>query len=215
MENVVSDTTAVREEVVEALRLTRERKFDEAVDLLEKGLEDGTTSDEEQAVLYSMLGMILKKQGDMEKAWKAYQQAERSIPDDPVLKIIVGRFLADDLDRLDDAIKKGKEILKTAKDIPSFTHQAYCLMGLAYLKKGDKRKAGDMLDKAMRDHFKGIASADNVDFKLVEALLARSLEVEKCRQYIEDAHALAQERKEYRAMTVFKRLLDSLETTSV
>lgn len=204
-----------REEVFLSLQLVREKNYAQAEEVLLKGVGGEELQAEEKAVLYSTLGLVYKMQEKHDEAWGAYKRAEKELPDDPLLKIIVARFLLNDRPEYDQVIQRAKQILVMAKEIPSFSHQAYSLMGLAYLKKGNKRKAGEMLDKAMKDDFSGIASAENIDFQLVEAFLSRNLEVEKCRRYINSAANLARERREYKLLTVFQKLLDSLETTVV
>lgn len=203
-----------REEVISALQFAKEKNYAEAETLLQKGITDQTPP-EEKAILYSTLGLVHKMQGKIEEAWQVYQRAEAQIPDDPLLKIIVARFLIQDHPQYDQAIVRTKQILKVAKDIPSFSHQAYALMGLAYLKKGNKRKASELLEKAMKGDFAGIASAENIDFQLVEAFLSRNCEVSQCRRYITAAINLARDRREYKLLALFQKLLDSLETTVV
>ncbi len=206
---------ATREEVVSALRFAQEKNYEQAENLLHEAVAHEQTSTEEKAILYSTLGLIRKMQGKIDEAWSAYQQAEGILSDDPLLKLIIVRFLIQDREQYDAAIRRAKEILKLAKEIPSFSHQAYALIGLGYLKKGNKRKASEMMDKAMEGEFKNLASAENIDFQLVEAFLGRNLEIEKCKHYINAAANLARERREYKLLTIFQKALDSLETTVV
>jgi len=205
----------VRTEVVESLRLVQERNYGGAEKALQDGIDSGSAQGEELAVLYSTLGMIQKKQGKLQEAWNSYQLAERTVEDDPVLKVLTSRFLLNELGRYDDAIKRAKLILKTAKDVPSLRHQAYSIIGLAYLRKGQQRKAIEMLDKAMENHFMGMTSADNIDFNLVEALVREQIAVDKCQDYIRAACEFARSKREFKAMTVFQQILDSFEKTAV
>jgi len=205
----------VRTEVVESLRLVQEHNYGGAEKALQDGIDSGSAEGEELAVLYSTLGMIQKKQGKLQEAWNSYQLAERTVEDDPVLKVLTSRFLLNELGRYDDAIKRAKLILKTAKDVPSLRHQAYAIIGLAYLRKGQQRKAIEMLDKAMENHFTGMTSADNIDFNLVEGLVREQIAVDKCQDYIRAACEFARSKREFKAMTIFQQILDSFEKTAV
>lgn len=214
-ESSAEATQMVRQEVLEALRLCKNRQYEEAVRVLQEGIETNPENEEERAVLYSTLGMILKKLGKTDEAWEAYQNAENCLPDDPFLKIIVARFLINERRQFDQSIRKAKQVLKIAKEVPSIRHQAYTLLGLAYLRKGQAKKAGEMLDHAMEDKFEGMATAENIDFNLVEAMLREKLEIEKCQRFMQAAYNLARSKKEYAAMTTYRKILDSFEVTHV
>ena len=88
-------------------------------------------------------------------------------------------------------------------------------MGLAYLKKGDKKKAVQMLDKAMEDNFQGILSAENIDFNLIETFMHRNIEREKCKAYAQKALALAQKTNEEKPLQFISKFLDSFEVTEI
>ena len=211
----VQGTQQVRQEVLDALHQARQRNYDQAAPILRDGIAAGTDNNEEAAVLHSTLGMILKKQGKMDEAWAAYQQAEEQLPDDPFIQIILSRFLLNERRDFDEAIAKAKQILKLAKEVPSIRHQAYNLLGLSYLRKGKLRKAGEMLSKAMGDRFEGMVTSDNIDFDLVEALAREQHDLEACQRFIQAAYDLARSKKEYANMTQYQRILESFETTNV
>jgi tetratricopeptide (TPR) repeat protein len=205
--------TTLREEVIEAIRLSRIRQYDAALDLLKTVLDKNEVGEEEKAVLHSTSALILRQKGEKEEALNAYSKAESCLPDDPILKIILSRFLIEETEQYDLAIKKAKQILKSSKDIPSLRHQAYCLIGHAYLKQGIKKRAVEMLEKAMSNSFAGISSVENIDFSLVEALLRRNLEVEKCQHYVDLACDLARQNREFKAMAKFRKILDSFSAS--
>lgn len=214
-ESSADATQMVRQEVLDALRLCKDHQYEEAVGVLQEGIETGPENEEEKAVLYSTLGMILKKLGKANEAWDAYQNAEKCLPGDPFLNLIMSRFLLNERREFEPAIRKAKQVLKIAKEVPSIRHQAYILLGIAYLRKGQAQKAGEMLDRSMQDEFEGMATADNIDFNLVEALLREKLEIGKCQRFMQAAYNLARNKKEYSAMTTYRKILDSFEVTHV
>lgn len=206
---------AAREEVLVSLRLVRQKKFGEAEELLTKTAQDEVITAEERAILYSTLGLIYKMQGKLAEADQTYSKAEAALPDDPLIKMIIARFLINDQGDYDRAMKKARHILKVGRGIPTLEHQGHALLGLSYLKKGLKRKASEMLTKAMKDDFGGLSSSENIDFQMVEAFVSRNLEINTCRRYIQAAINHARERREYRLMSLFQKLYDSLEVTEV
>jgi len=207
-------TRVVRKEIMEALDLVRARNYEGAEAVLRSGLEAVTDDPQELAVLFSTLGMIQIRQGKIDEAWASYEQAEQATPTDPVLKVIIARFLLTEAARYNEAMKRGKQILKAAQDVPSLKHQAHAIMGLAYFKKGNKKKAGEMLQKAMEDKFLGMATADNIDFNLVEALVRDDLELATCQTYVAAARDFARTKREFKAMAIFQKILDSFGATT-
>ena len=201
----------VRKEVLEALQQAHKRDYETAVKILYAGIESGSAEGEELAVLYSTLAMIQKKQGKLDQAWTTYQLAEQAAPDDPVLKVITARFLLNERRQYDQAIKRARLILKEAKDVPSLSHQAYTIIGLAYFRKGQQKKALEMLETAMSNNFSGMVSAENIDFNLVEALVREQTALAQCQAYLRAACNLARQQREYKALTVFQKVLDSFE----
>ena len=203
--------------IYRAFQLMKQKNFTEAESILKTKLDTlGDGGDKtELALLFSTLGVMEKYRGDQKAAWRHYEKAEKLLPDDPALKIISARLLIDAFAQYDTAIKKTKKILKLAKGIPSFEHQATTTMGLAYLKKGDKKKAVQMLDKAMEDNFQGILSAENIDFNLIETFMHRNIEREKCKAYAQKALALAQKTNEEKPLQFISKFLDSFEVTEI
>ena len=205
----------VRNEVLEALRFMRARDYATAIAALETGLTHESINAEERAILYSTLGMILKKQGKLNEAEQAYQNAEQCLPHDPVLALIVARFLLQEKRAFDQVISRCKAILKIVGEVPSFRHQAYTLAGLAYLGKKRPNKAVAMLRKSMLDDFVGMISSENIDFNLAEALLRQGIEVKTCQRFVELAYNLAYSKREYTAMAQYRQILDSFESTNI
>lgn len=199
----------VRQEILQALQMARLKRFDQAEALLSKIAGSHTGSADERAVVHSTHAMILRKMGRHNEAWKAYRQAEDCIPDDPVMKLIIARFLIDEAGQYDMGIRKAQLILKFGGDMPSFRHQAHALMGLAFLKKNNQKKALEMLEKTMEDHFHGIVSVENIDFNFVEALMRRGIFLDRCKEYLRIAAERAKEKKEYKYMSKFRKILDS------
>ena len=201
--------------IYKAFQLMKEKRFEEAEKLLKEKIEKlGDKGDKTAlSLLYSTLGIMEKYRGDKKAAWRHYEKAEKLMPDDPALKIISARLLIDAFAQYDTAIKKAKKAIKLSKGIPSFEHQAITTMGLAYLKKGDKKKSVEMLEKAMEKDFEGIISAENLDFNLIEALLHRNVERNKCKKYAQKALALAKKTREEKPLQFISKLVESFEVT--
>ncbi|MDO8462028.1 MAG: hypothetical protein Q7S98_04110 [Deltaproteobacteria bacterium] len=203
----------VSNEIYQAFSLIKEKKLVEAEAFLKKEIDrsDPKSGPERAALLESTLGFLYRVKGDPKAAWRAYEKAEKLLPEDPSLKIISARFLIDEFAQYDSALKKAKQVLKLAAGSPSFEHQAKTTMGLAYLRKGEKKKARDVLQEILKKGFDGMASAENIDFNLVEAFLRRNLELDQCRQFIEKALTFARVKKEPKRTVFIEKLIGSFE----
>jgi tetratricopeptide (TPR) repeat protein len=207
----------VREEIYEAFRKMKEKDYTGAEMLLQDGLQKAEAGEDktQMALFYSAKGVLSKLKGDFREAWRFYEKAEKLLPGDPSLKIIMAKLLIDQFAQYDTAVKRLKEVLKIAKGSGSFEHQAHATMAVAYLKKGDKKKAGEMFEKAMEEDFEKVASAEGLNFEVIETFLSRNFEAERCRRYVEKALALAKRRKEEKPVQFLTKLLESFEVTVV
>lgn len=189
-----------------AFELIKGRQFEEAEKLLNKNM--GMVEDNVAVALFhSSLGVLYKLKGEPKTAWKHYQRAEKLIPADPALKIIMARLLIEHFAEYDAAIKRMNAIFDTVRENPVFAHQVHTTMGLAYLGKGQKKKALEMLVKSMEGDFAGFVTAQNIDFNLVEMLLRRRFAVEECKTFLEKALKFARAQKEEVWVELTERML--------
>jgi tetratricopeptide (TPR) repeat protein len=194
-----------------AFELIAAKQFADAEKLLAGNM--ARTDDNVAIALYhSVLGVLFKLQGEYKTAWRHYERAEKLMPDDPALKIISARLLIDQFAEYGLAIKKSKKVLDIAKDNPIFTHQAYTTMGLAHCKKGDKKKALEMIESSIIDDFNSFVSAKNIDYELVEAVLRKGWGVDVCRAYLMKALAFANKTKEDQHVNMLQKMLTAFET---
>jgi len=191
-----------------AFELMQGKQYDEAEKLLNKML--GRVDDNVAVGLFhSSLGVLYKLKGEPKTAWKHYQRAEKLIPDDPALKIIMARLLIDQFAEYDQAIRKIKKIEDQVKNHPVFYHQVLITTGLAYLGKGQKKKATELLIRAMADDFRGFVSTKNIDFTLTEMLLRRSTAIAECRMFLEKARLFAEVHREPIWAELIDRMLEA------
>ncbi|MFA4875135.1 MAG: hypothetical protein WC956_06750 [bacterium] len=173
-----------------AFELIAAKQYEDAEKLLAFNMSR-TDDDAAIALYHSVMGVLFKVQGEYKNAWKHYERAEKLLPQDPALKIISARLLIEQFSEYDQAIKKAKKVLEIIPGNPVFAHQAYTTMGLAYFKKGDRKKAIAMLVSSMGDDFRGFISAKNIDFALAEMLLRREIGLTECRVFLVKANAFA------------------------
>ncbi|MBI4410934.1 MAG: hypothetical protein HY541_00420, partial [Deltaproteobacteria bacterium] len=121
--------------IYKAFELMRQKKFDGSEELLARGLKEAQTARDLvlTALFYSAYGVLFKLKKEYRKAWKYYEQAEKLIPDDPALKIISARLLVDTFGQYDTAIRKMEKIVPKIGSDMTFLHQAYTVLGLAWL----------------------------------------------------------------------------------
>ncbi len=201
--------------IYDAFRRIKEKDYGAAESLLREGLQKAESGQKsmEQALFHSTLGVLAKLKGDYKEAWRCYERAEKLLPDDPSLKLIMAKLLMDQFAQYDQAIKKMKQVLKLAKGSPSFEHQAHATMAVAYLKKGDRKKAVEMFDLSVGRDFEGVSSAENLNFEVIEAFLSRSFEIERCKAYVQKSLDLARSHGEEKPIQFLTKLLESFEVT--
>lgn len=194
-----------------AFELIAAKQFADAEKLL-AGNMSRTDDNVAIALYHSVMGVLYKMQGEYKTAWRHYQRAEKLMPDDPALKIISSRLLIDQFAEYSQAIRKAKKVLDVAAGNPVFMHQAYTTMGLAYCKKGDKKKALEMLDLSIVDNFSNFISAKNIDYELVEAVLRRGWGEDVCRTFLEKALAFANQTREDQHISMLQKMLTAFKT---
>jgi len=123
-----------------AFALMQSKQYDDAEKLLANNLSK-TAGDTAKGLYHSAFGVLCKLRSDYKEAWRHYQRAEKLIPNDPALKIIVARLLIDQFAEYDSAIKRAKRVLEIIPENVVFAHQAYTTLGLAYIKKSNKKQA--------------------------------------------------------------------------
>jgi len=193
-----------------AFELISAKQFADAEKLLAGNM--AKTDDNVAIALYhSVLGILYKIQGEYKTAWRHYERAEKLMPQDPALKIISARLLIDQFAEYGQAIKRAKKVMDLAGGNPVFAHQAYTTMGLAYCKKGDKKKAIDMLERSRVDEFENFISAKNIDFELVEAILRRGWAIETCRTFLDKALSFAVRTKEEQYINLLQKMIAAFE----
>lgn len=191
-----------------AFELMAAKQFQDAEKLLSSNM---SRSDDDTAIAlyHSTLGVLFKMQGEYKTAWKHYERAEKLLPNDPALKIISARLLVEQFAEYSQAIKKAKKVLEVIPNNPVFVHQAHITMGLAYCKKGDKKRAIEMLSSSVVDDFRNFVTAKNIDFELVEMLLRKKWGVEECRDFLVKARDFASFTREGQFIELFEKMLSA------
>lgn len=193
-----------------AFELIGAKQYADAEKLL--SINMARTEDKTAIALYhSVLGVLFKVQGEYKTAWRHYERAEKLMPDDPALKIISARLLIEQFAEYSQAIKRAKKAMDLSPGNPVFTHQGYTTMGLAYCKKGDRKKTLEMLNHSQINDFMDFISAKNIDFELVEAMLRRGWGEENCRAFIVKALEFAKKTKEDQYIRLFGKMLAAFE----
>jgi tetratricopeptide (TPR) repeat protein len=189
-----------------AFELIAAKQFSDAEKFLANNM---TRSDDDAsiALFHSVMGVLFKAQGEYKNAWRHYERAEKLLPADPALKIISARLLIEQFAEYSKAIKKAKRVLEIIPENPVFAHQAFTTMGLAYCKKGDKKKAVSMLEKSIVADFEHFVTAKNLDFNLVEALLRKGWGAGACKVFLEKARAFSKKTGEENYVSLLERML--------
>ncbi len=193
-----------------AFELMKNKQLEDAEKLLSHHLSKGE-NDTAVALYHSALGILYKMKGDFKEAWRHYTRAEKLLPNDPALKIITARLMIEQFTEYDAAIKKAKKVLELIPGNPVFVHQAYITMGLAYGKKGNKKKAIECLEKSMGKDFEGFVTARNIDCNLAELLLHKKCGEDACFRFLERALEFAKLHKEEEFTKAFQKMVDAFD----
>lgn len=162
-----------------------------------------------QALFFSALGVLHRRRQDFAKAWKFYEKAEKLLPHDPSLKLIVARLLTEIFGHYPAAIRKCRQALEIARADPALRHQARIILGLAFFKQSEKQAALESLRETTTEDLPELPSAEFVDLSLVEQLLRKRVGVQECREFWEASWRLAEARGETAIAEVFKKGLES------
>lgn len=193
-----------------AFELMKAKQYDDAEKLLANNMAH--TEDPSNTALYhSAMGVLYKLKGEFKTAWRHYQRAEKLLPEDPALKIIMARLLLEEFSEYDGAIKRAKKVLKIIPNNPVFAHQAHTTLGLAYCRKGEKQKTIEVLEKSWGNDFENFITAKNIDFHLVEMVLRRGWAIDSCYRFMNKALAFAKNRKEQPFVDTFQKMLSAFE----
>ena len=196
-----------------AFELMRAKQFGDAEKLLSNCLTK-VEDDVALGLFHSSLGVLYKMKGEYKTAWRHYERAEKLMPADPALKIISARLLVSEFNEFDQAIKKSKAVLELIPDNPAFRHQAYTTMGLAYTKKGNRKKATEMLNKSMEGNFENFISTKNLDFTLCEAILRKGWSEKKVKKFLTTARDFAKRQKEEDWVEYIEKMLSAFPKDS-
>jgi len=176
---------------------------------LKRGFEEAQAEGQKelQALYLSFEGLLSKASNNAKEAWRFYEKAEKFMPEDPALTILVAKLLVEVFSESDSALKKMKKVLEKEGENPFYFHHATIVQGLAYLKKGDKKQAVECLARSVKNDFRGLSGVEQIDFTLFEALIRKKVGLSEAYVYAEKALQLAQEKKQKNYIDKLQALL--------
>ncbi|EKD41352.1 MAG: hypothetical protein ACD_73C00755G0002 [uncultured bacterium] len=204
------DAQIQSQKLIKGFELIKQKKFDEAQILFTEGISESEAGQDKVllALFYSAMGIVYKLKKEFRTAWKYYEKAEKLLPDDPSLKIISSRLLVDYFGQYDIVIKKMNKVLEKTKEFTPFQYQAHTVMGLAWLRKGNKNKAAESLRKSMDCLQSGMDTVANVDFELVESMARKKIAPQLCLEFLGRAKDLAKAGSEDIMAKFIQKLID-------
>lgn len=193
-------------------RLIKENKFTEAEQKIQDAVKVAAARQDKsaEALYLSALGVLYKVQKDYKKSYKFYQQAEKLLPDDPALKIIVATLLIEEFAQYDSAQRKLDKILSDKSQDLAITHHAQVLSALAQFLMGKKDQAKKILTEINASDFLRLRSTSNLNFKLVELFVAKSFAREECLTFLRKAKDLAVQARELPYQEAIQNLLSRI-----
>ncbi len=197
--------------LMESFQFMKQKKFELAEATLQNGLREAEMARDLtlSAIFYSALGILFKLKKDFRKSWKFYEQAEKLMPEDLSLKLISSRLLVDYFGQYDTVLKKTEKVLSLVNTTDPLAHIAYSIRGLAYLRKGEKKKAVDCLMQS--SDFKDMRSAANLDLQLVGELIRKKIDRQACIAFLNRALQLAKSCREEKFVGIISKLISMVE----
>lgn len=192
--------------------LLEKKQFEPAEVAIIAGIEGARRAQDKilEGLFYSAQGVLFKLQKEFRKAWKAYEHAEKLIPEDPALKLISAQLLLDYFGQYDIVMLKMTRVLEMVGDDAILAHQANTLLGLAYLKKSQKEKAIECCEASMAKEFKGLRTALNINLSLVSSMMKKKWGPELCGLFIKNALAFSEKTREVFFIKQFRKILATL-----
>lgn len=198
-------------DLYQSFQLMKQRDFDAADELIEKGIEKAKKKKDEtlQGLYLSARGVLYKLKKDYKESYKYYQQAEKLLKDDHSIRIITAILLIEEFKQYETAVKKLQKTIKESTD-PVILHHAKAIQAIGYFMMGKKDLAKENFEYILAQNFESLRFAANLDFKMAELFVAKKFELKKCEAYLEKSLELAQDKKETGFEAVILKLLAGL-----
>jgi tetratricopeptide (TPR) repeat protein len=204
MSEVIHDKNLYR-----VFQLIREKKYDDAKALLDEQVAAAVQSSDKNAEgLYeSAYGFWWKIKGDFKESLKHYQRAEKCIPSDAALKVIVAVLLMDEFAQYENALMKVRKALKQDGIDLALWHHAKSEETLCLLKLGKKKEANQSFEELVYSDFSKLRTATNLSFRALSEFVQKDINRELSEKFISQAKALCSQTKE----TVYTEALNRIE----
>ncbi|MBF0104440.1 MAG: hypothetical protein HQM16_03830 [Deltaproteobacteria bacterium] len=191
-----------------AFRLMKAKDYTQAEALINEGITKAHQENnvELEGLYYSALGVLYKLKKNYNKAYGAYQKAERLLPDDHSLKIVSATLLIEQFKQYSTAARKMDKVIASTED-PALWHHAKATQAVAYYLMGKKAEAGANFNEMLKQDFNLLRFAANVDFKTAELFVQKKFMPDECRQYLQKALLLAKSKKEKTFIVIIENLL--------
>lgn len=202
-------------DLYQSFQLMKQRDFDAADELIEKGIEKAKNKKDEtlQGLYLSARGVLYKMKKDYKESYKYYQQAEKLLKDDHSIRIITAVLLIEEFKQYETAVKKLQKTIQVSTD-PVILHHARAIQAIGYFMMGKKDLAKQNFEYILAQNFDQLRFAANLDFKMIELFVAKKFELKLCEDYLKKALALAQDKKEQVFEAVIVKLLSGLRALS-
>lgn len=154
----------------------------------------------------SALGHLYILQDKYLEALSFYEHSDK-VNNDYNTKLIYARLLISVYRNFDLALDKVNEAIESIPPKGQALNQAYSLMGLCYLKKGDKVNASKAFYKSLKVDFDQMKSSNSYDLTLVSELIKAGIYNRKVDSYLRYVSEKALEENNVRLQKILKKLI--------
>ena len=202
-------------DLYQSFQLMKQRDFDAADELIEKGIEKAKKKKDRtlEGLYLSARGVLYKLKKDYKESYKYYQQAERLLKEDHSIRIITAVLLIEEFHQYETAVKKLQKTIEVSSD-PVILHHAKAIQAMGYFLMGEKNLSKQNFDFILAQNFEKLRFAANLDFKMIELFVAKKFELKLCESYLKKALELAQSKKETVFEAVILKLLSGVRELS-
>lgn len=207
-----SEDRAVKDErLYQAFGMMRRKEYDEALDCLKEGVANAKQNNDTQleGLYYSAMGVLFKLKKNYNKSFRFYQQAEKLLKHDPSIKIVTAMLLIEQFKQYSTAARKMTKVLAATQD-PAVWHRAKAIETMALFLMGKKEQAELGIKEMLKQDFKQLRFAANLDYKMVELFINKNFMNDECREYLKKALALAKSKNEKTFVLVIENLLKAI-----
>jgi tetratricopeptide (TPR) repeat protein len=197
-----------------AMKLMAQKQWDQAAEILSAEFEQATLHNDSvrKALILSAMALQARARNQPKEAWKYYAKAERCLPADASLKILVAQFLLDIFGQADSCLSKIEPLLVRDDLEPGLRHGIHHLAGRALIKLGQWTAVSRHLELLISDPWNWVQRPEDIQLSLIGELLKKNKLKPAAIQYLNKVAEWAGRNKALKLLGHMETLLNVLKS---